>query len=125
MNSFAHVHEGLRFATAAKAATAVGVATMIAFCLVVQNRTLKALNEDLSEKEKIIAKLEDDIKVKKAQVAQLKTPGALQRRILFFKLDVAEIREDQIVRMYDSPTFRSGENMPKLARAVSEKEVRP
>lgn len=93
----------MRFMVAIKLVAIVAFLTMMGLVFVVQNTTIKRLNDDIIAREQQLTALEDELRIKRALLARLQNPEWLRRRIVEMGLDLQEVRAEQIVRAYGMP----------------------
>jgi len=95
--------------------------TMMGLVFIVQNTTIKRLNDDIVAREEHLKSLEEEVRIKRAWLARLQNPEWLRRRIAEMGLDLQEVKAEQIVRAYGMP-LASGS---RVARAGEEAVARP
>ena len=103
MRNRRRVGQSLRFMVAIKLVSIVAFLTMMGLVFVVQNTTIKRLNDDIITREQQLTGLEDELRIKRALLARLQNPEWLRRRIVEMGLDLQEVRAEQIVRAYGMP----------------------
>lgn len=103
MRNRRRVGQSLRFMVAIKLVSMAGFLTIMGLVFVMQNTTIKRLNDDIIEREQRLSTLEDELRIKRALLARLQNPEWLRRRIAEMGLDLQEVRVEQIVRAYGMP----------------------
>lgn len=121
MRNRRRIGQSLRFMVAIKLIALGAVLTMMGLVFVVQNTTIKRLNDDIVAREQKLDSLDDEVRIKRALLARLQNPDWLRRRIAEMGLDLQEVRSEQIVRAYGMP-LGSGS---RVARVADEAVARP
>lgn len=114
MRNRRRVGQSLRFMLAIKLVAIAAFLTMMGLVFVVQNTTIKRLNDEIVEREQRLSSLEDEVRIKRALLARLQNPDWLRRRIAEMGLDFQEVRPEQIVRAYGMP-LGSGSRVARVA----------
>ena len=123
MRNRRRVGQSLRFTVAIKLIALTTCLTMMGLVFVVQNTTIKRLNDDIVAREQKLDSLEDEVRIKRALLARLQNPDWLRRRIAEMGLDLQEVRSEQIVRAYGMPLASSSGS--RVARVAEEAVARP
>lgn len=121
MRNRRRIGQSLRFMVAIKLIALTTCLTMMGLVFVVQNTTIKRLNDDIVAREQKLASLEDEVRIKRALLARLQNPDWLRRRIAEMGLDLQEVRSEQIVRAYGMPLA----SRSRVARVDEEAVARP
>ena len=111
------------FWTAIKLVAVIIGVTLVALGMLMQNKTNKQLSAELAKREKRFDLLVKEVKCKQAQVAELKSPRVLARRVQQMGLKLVEIQASQIVPLYTQGAGAK-ERVARLASAEQSKEAR-
>lgn len=103
MRNRRRVGQSLRFMVAIKLVAFTAMLTLMALVFVMQNTTIKRLNDDIVGLEQRQAQLADEVRIKRALLARLQNPEWIRRRIAEMGLELQEVRSEQIVRAYGMP----------------------
>ncbi len=108
--------QSLKFFSAVKALVVMGLVTAVGMGLFMQSNNLVRRGEELAAHEANLTRLRQEIASNRATLARLMSPEMLSRRVAEMRLGLEEIRQEQIVRMYDAPSAER-ERVARMAAA--------
>ena len=97
--------QALQVFTAIKLVIIVGFVTLLGLGFIVQHNTHRHLSEELSLREKKLRELKEKNQIQEAHVARLKNPDALRHKVQEMGLNLVEIKQQQIIRLYQNLAF--------------------
>ena len=102
MNNRLRDIQAFQIFTAVKLVIVISFITLLGLGFIVQHNTHRHLSEELSQCEKMLQELKEKNQIQEAYVARLRNPEALRRKVEEMGLNLVEIRQEQIVRLYQS-----------------------
>lgn len=94
--------QALQVFTAIKLVIIISFVTLLGLGFIVQHNTHRHLSEELSLREKTLQELKEKNQIQEAYVARLKNPEALRHKVEEMGLNLAEIKQEQIIRLYQN-----------------------
>lgn len=118
MNNQLREAQAFQVFTAIKLGIIILFVTLLGIGFIVQHNTHRRLSEELSLREKALRDLKEKNQIQEAHAARLKNPEMLLRRVQEMGLNLVEIKQAQIVRVYQGLALPLPESqMAKLAQA--------
>lgn len=116
MNNRLRDIQALQVFTAIKLVIIISFVTLLGLGFIVQHNTHRHLSEELSLKEKQLRDLKEKNQIQEAYVARLKNPEALRQKVQEMGLNLAEIKQEQIIRLYQTVNISQPAKMPSIAQ---------
>ena len=102
MNNRLRDIQAFQIFTAVKLVIIISFITLLGLGFIVQHNTHRHLSEELSKCEKRLQELKEKNQIQEAYVARLRNPEALRQKVEEMGLNLVEISQEQIVRLYQN-----------------------